>query len=435
MSSERKSSSALPASCSSGLAIMVAGTIGLVVGWMHRNPALLSASAVLVFGPAIVFLLLRSVSNQLSVARFAPESVVEGDNVEVTFELQNDSRMSLFFPVIGETLVFEAERHARILFAGRMLPGERLQRSTIARCLSPRGVYPAARSVLQVQDPFGWFSLRRAFDFPQSLTVFPRLHKLELTDIHGRQLDQMCGLHSHPAPGWSDEFLKVREYRPGDSQRRIHWGLTARLGEPVLREFTRLSGGDLYIILDLHRDSVVGRGRNTSLEHAVRIAASLAAHTLEAGQRVHLLAGGNREFHVPAGNGHTQLRRILHTLVHIAPSAQEPILPQLLTNASAELGDGATIVTTISEPLFGNSELEGCFRAWRTQGHHVIPVLFFRSEFPHHGTATGTGSADTKLTDWRQRLHGLGLEPFEVPCGTDFDSENIKNKSLCEAPL
>jgi len=411
----------LPINCSSGLFLIAAGLTALAAGGLHRNAALLAAGAVLVIGPTSVYVLLRWSLTGLALTRRAPESAVEGDRVDIVFELLNGSRLPVFFPVIAEVLTFDAEPQANVLFAGRMLPGERLRRGHTGQCLRPRGIYPAGTTRLQVRDPFGWFSLQRPFEFAHSLTVFPPVYPLTLTDVRGRQLDEMCGLRARPAPGWSAEFLKVREYQPGDSPRRIHWGLTARLGRPVLREFAGAAGGDVRLILDLHADAVVGAGRNTSLEHAVRIAASLAAHAVEERRRVHLIAGGDRDAHVPLGRGPAQLRRILNALVLVRPSRREPPFPELLQSLASDVHGGGALVVMVSEYLFGNAQLEACFSTWRQRGRRVVPVLFYESEFPHVRAPQDAEDADGAVHAWRRRLREVGIAAFTAPCGTDFD--------------
>ena len=76
----------------------------------------------------------------------------------------------------------------------------------------------------------------------------------------------------------------MREYRYGDPLRHVHWPLSAHRGQPVVREFARLTTGDLYVFLDVYRFSLLGIGRGSSLEHGVKIVASLASLALRRGQ-------------------------------------------------------------------------------------------------------------------------------------------------------
>ncbi|MEM7405803.1 MAG: DUF58 domain-containing protein [Pseudomonadota bacterium] len=75
-------------------------------------------------------------------------------------------------------------------------------------------------------------------------------------------------------PGFSDEFLGVREYRSGDSMRHIHWKRTAAIGEPVVREFMREASRRYAVVLD----SCGVRSGDPAFEESVSVAASLLQH-------------------------------------------------------------------------------------------------------------------------------------------------------------
>src|SRR5918912_409029 len=76
------------------------------------------------------------------------------------------------------------------------------------------------------------------------------------------------------------DFHGVREWRQGDPLRRVHWPTTARTGRLSVVEFERAFQQDLVIALDLRRGSEYGEGRETTLEYAVKTAATLIDATL-----------------------------------------------------------------------------------------------------------------------------------------------------------
>ena len=46
------------------------------------------------------------------------------------------------------------------------------------------------------------------------------------------------------------DFYGIRSYRPGDSPRWIHWRTTARVGQPMVREFEEPPQQHLTVILE-----------------------------------------------------------------------------------------------------------------------------------------------------------------------------------------
>jgi hypothetical protein len=73
--------------------------------------------------------------------------------------------------------------------------------------------------------------------------------------------------------GDSQEFLQLRDYRPGDPVRRIHWPSTARSGRLVVKE----TGEEYFARIGLVMDTFTGDDDGAILDAAVSVAASLAA--------------------------------------------------------------------------------------------------------------------------------------------------------------
>lgn len=89
-----------------------------------------------------------------------------------------------------------------------------------------------------------------------------------------------------PRAGSGTEIFGVREYRPGDALRRIHWRSTARRGELIVREFEPPGVQNLGIFLDSSPSSI------DAADQIARLAASEAWDCLGAGGRVTLWAPG-----------------------------------------------------------------------------------------------------------------------------------------------
>ncbi len=101
----------------------------------------------------------------------------------------------------------------------------------------------------------------------------PEYRELHSIDLFDRTRVPQQAL---PQPGVSGEFLSVREYRPGDSLRHIHWRTSARANRLIVREFEEDNRPSLILALDLRAGSVIGSEEDNSLELAIKIAASLA---------------------------------------------------------------------------------------------------------------------------------------------------------------
>ena len=94
-----------------------------------------------------------------------------------------------------------------------------------------------------------------------------------------------------PRAGYGNEVFGVREYRPGDSLRRIHWRSSARRGELVVREYEPPGLQTLTILVDPTPPSV------PAADQIARLAASEAWDCIREGGRV-VIGGPGLE---PAG--------------------------------------------------------------------------------------------------------------------------------------
>lgn len=152
----------------------------------------------------------------------------------------------------------------------------------------------------------------------QAVSTLPLRDGFEAVDAVPRPAG-LVGLHRSRRPGEGTELAGVRPFRTGDRLRRINWKVSARTRE--LHVTSTWSDRDTEVVILLDTGAEVGisegiDGRSSSLDTAVRAAASIAEHYLRHGDRVRLIDTGTTVGGVRAGSGRSHLRRILDVLVH-----------------------------------------------------------------------------------------------------------------------
>jgi len=152
------------------------------------------------------------------------------------------------------------------------------------RTLGPlrRGAIVASNWVLESSDPLGFFRFVRKGANGEVGLVLPRFASLSSAP-QARELEASV---SAPRSGSGMELFGVREYRPGDPLRRIHWKSSARLGELVVREYEPPGVQTLGIFCDPHPTS------REVADQVARLAASEAWDCIRGGGRVVLWAPG-----------------------------------------------------------------------------------------------------------------------------------------------
>ena len=100
----------------------------------------------------------------------------------------------------------------------------------------------------RVFDYLGLFSLPRRWRCLAEVPVLPLPQPPEKLP----SLAQLQALSYRPKPGGGfSEVHELRDYRPGDSLREVHWKLTAKVDRPIIREPQQPQQGPVVLTLDL----------------------------------------------------------------------------------------------------------------------------------------------------------------------------------------
>lgn len=247
----------------------------------------------------------------VEVRRQTPRAATVGDPARIQYEVTNHKR---WIPSLA------VELHEEGLPTAAFLPRLDGGRSVVVRSehrFVRRGVYRLAAVTISTSFPFGLFRKERDVELPGELIVWPRSDRgVPVVAAVGEPgIRRTVGRRG--SAGSRGEYRGLREYRPGDDPRDIHWRSTARLGDPVIREFEEDASESLWICLDT-------RGEDEELvEETVEVAASLAARFQRAGRRFALTTP---ELEIDPADGPTQLERILDALARVEFSPDAPLV-------------------------------------------------------------------------------------------------------------
>jgi hypothetical protein len=150
-----------------------------------------------------------------------------------------------------------------------------------------RGPISAMSWTVSAGDPLGLFVGRKRYPDAETALVLPRFTSLS----NRRQVRELEAVAAAPRAGSGTELFGVREYRPGDSLRRIHWRSSARHGVLVVREFEPPGVQTLGIFVDPAPRSV------EVADQIARIAASEAWDCIRDGGRVVMWGPGLEPTH------------------------------------------------------------------------------------------------------------------------------------------
>lgn len=219
--------------------------------FVHRVNLLLLVFALMISAVIVSSRLGRRQIRQLAATRSFPLLVTAGRPFSTIVDVINlDAKRRAFgidvaeAPITGQT---PSPAEASLFD----IPAGQTKRILLTRTINRRGTYPLGPIRLTSGFPLGM--VRWRFDIPQKdqaqVLVHPPIGQLQYL---GRQRLGIKGA-GEGKPNVSllegtDEFRGVRDYRPGDPARLVHWRSTAKRGSLVVRELDPTAGRGILLV-------------------------------------------------------------------------------------------------------------------------------------------------------------------------------------------
>ena len=269
-----------------------------------------------------------------------------GDRLQVTYTLRNTSRLPKPWLEIHNPTTLPGGLPGRAITLG-----SRSERSWLVRApLIRRGHFRIEPLQIRTGDPFGFFEASASVGQGIAVVVYPRIERLPMWRLPAASIE---GSHSAPERTMQTTPLAttVRPYAPGDSFNRIHWKSTARHGEIQVKEFELEQTADAWIFLDLDRSVQGGRGEESTVEVAVRVAASIADKALLENRAVGMTVNAHRMAVLPADRGSRQHLKIMQLLAAVEGDGATPLAESLMAAAGRlRRGMTAIVITPSLDP-------------------------------------------------------------------------------------
>jgi len=299
-----------------------------IAGWAVLGASLMVGMVAVNSGLGLLMIMLGALLGALHVSAVLSRRMIShvGVRREIPERCRQNERVSIGYVLAsarggGASLAIQVEElpPARLAVPSSAcghLPGREsfLVRSEVVPLHRGRMALRGVR--LATVFPFGLVRARKVFEQKASLVVWPARGRLK-RGLLGKGEAQSTSTVPSSRSGGTDEFFGLREYRPGDSTRWIHWRRSAGRRMPVVREMSRPRPRTLWVVLDTLLDGRAGRNW-ASRERAIRMAATIIEDALAAGFRVGAAWAGRRRCEVilPAER-RGQLHHLLDALAEV----------------------------------------------------------------------------------------------------------------------
>lgn len=210
-----------------------------------------------------------------------------------------------------------------------------------------RGVYTLGPTRIRCSDPFGIYTLTIYNPHASTILVTPPVLPLSRLSIpSGGQSGEE--LHRRGSVQRSVSDAGLRDYKPGDSLKYIHWRASAHFDSLIVRQLETATTRDWWIFVDLDNSVQAGTGENSSLELCIVLAASLALRGLRENRRVGLVMSGPQFFSLEPSANPMHSWRILRLLASAQAGSRS--LAELLVQGKFSQAATAILITPSTDP-------------------------------------------------------------------------------------
>lgn len=226
------------------------------------------------------------------------------------------------------------------------LPPGGLARVTVQARPLRRGVLRFAGTRIARPDPLGLVNGLLRTGRPGDLVVLPARYPCAPPPLAGGRRAQPGGVALAGPVGDAQEVMSVRDYRPGDPLRRIHWRSWARTGRPIVKELQ----DEYFVRQALVLDMATEPGER--FEAMVSVAASHLEPLAGPDALVDLFLLGVQATRLTSGRGLGSQEGLLAALASVqAAPAADPSAPRgALAHAAQGLSGAICVLADWDDP-------------------------------------------------------------------------------------
>lgn len=332
------------------------GVLGFVLcGAFMREINLMIVLAGMMVGPIVIsWRWAVMMLSRFEVDRKLPSGVGAGELLVVELAARNVRRRWASWAIAVEDSIRREQPAGRyepitaIVLIGHV-PAGQVSRVTYRGKLPDRGKYRFGPLVVSTRFPFGLISRSVTLDEPGSLIVYPRFGRLGPAWSRLEQLALTGKSRTQHRQGLTEgDFYGLRDWRPGDNKRWIHWRTSARRGGLMVRQFEQPRVHDFAVLVDLWQPPGAEPDRVQHVEYALSFAATIVADLCRRGASQLVLGIAGRQVVCLRGAASIALLPELLEKLAVAEATDGNQLPELFSKLSEELrpGIGVLLITT-----------------------------------------------------------------------------------------
>ena len=117
-----------------------------------------------------------------------------------------------------------------------------------------RGLYNIGKYQIEISDIFKIFTYVKKEDRNINIKVYPRIYKIDSIANGGKDIF-LEKYDKHSTNEEQSIIRDVRKYRMGDSLKKVHWKISAKLGDLYVKNTETISGEQYVVLVDMNKNN------------------------------------------------------------------------------------------------------------------------------------------------------------------------------------
>ncbi|WP_341220551.1 DUF58 domain-containing protein [Polaribacter atrinae] len=344
-------------------------------------PIFFEISKVLLFIIVVLVLvdifILYNTKNAITVNRYLPERLSNGDVNKISMQLQNLYGFKAHLSIIEE-IPYQFQK--RDFIFNLILTNK--EEKTIHYDLTPteRGVYLFGNINVFVSSPLQLATKKYVLGEEKELKCYPSFLKLREFDFRAFNNDAISyGTKKVRRIGHSLEFEQIKEYVSGDDIRSLNWKATAKRNQLMINQYVEEKSQPVYSIIDKGRAMQMHFNNLSLLDYAINSTLAISNVILRKQDKAGMLSFSTKlEDWVVAEKRNSQMSLISEALHNIKTDFSESDFSTLYSVVKRKITHRSLLILyTNFETMDGLKRQLPYLRALAK--NHLVLVVFFEN--------------------------------------------------------
>ena len=266
-----------------------------------------------------------------SSVKLPDKALYSGDEITIIYKIENNSIFHIPYLKIHSYISEELTGKKAEKIVKTLKPKELIKyRENIK--LKRRGHYELGKIEVIVSDAFGFFHLKKKIISETSLLVYPEA--IELSNFTITAVEQLGELHvDNIAFQDKSRISSLRDFKEGDSIKSIHWKLSAKLDDIIIKNYENRGDAHTIVLIDNYNKHFENDQDRHLEDKIVDISLSIINYYLNQNIPVNFKTQNNNELIEIQGHQKTDIKPFLDSLARFKANGalefSEFIIPQI----------------------------------------------------------------------------------------------------------